>query len=152
MIDVEFIRPGRGVGIDADPTNPDFLRRKVEIAAAVRCSMRESNLARINVGSIDLITPDALGDDDTAWPKGPVVIRNHVEIVEVELGPSYVRYCDDVMYPAEPIVIPVHATSILFSARHDRSADWYTTGIITCEDEALIEGEANNPFFIWIEH
>lgn len=153
MIKAEFIRPGRGVHIPADPTNPDFLGHRAEIAATVRNKMSRGELLVLDLASIVEITPVMLGDDDTAWPRGPAGIRNHEEIIEVELDKQFSRYLDDgTALPGEPIVMPVHASSIIFSARHDRSDDWYSTGIITCEDEALLAGEAAHPFFVWIEH
>lgn len=150
---IQFIRPSRGVKISADPTNPEFLDRKTELATDVRQRMdRERPIIRNITGELS-IAPKQLGDDDTAWPPAPVVVRHMVEIVEVKPPDTFIQYLEDgSSRPGEPIVMPLHATSILFSARHDRSDAWYTTGIITVEDQALRAGESILPYFVWIEH
>lgn len=148
--DVDFLRPTRGVNVDSSPIDPNLTIRKSELATRIRHSM-DGRVTSVDATQMAEITVEMLADDDTRFANEPVKLRNHPTIFELELDNSFFRASDDgTMRPGEPVVMPLHATSVFFCAQHDRSEAWYCTAIVTCEDEQLLAGNPERPFFIWI--
>lgn len=152
MDGVSFIKPGRGPEVRNILIGPDLSERKREVATSLRRSIEESgSVTIVDATSMSEITASLIGDDDTAWPRGPVNLTNYDNTFEVTLDNRFFRVLDDdSIRPAESIVMPLHATSILFFTAHDRSDAWYCTAIVTCEDDKLLRGDSENPFFVWV--
>ncbi len=154
MEGVLFIKPGRSPEVPITPVNPELQARKQEIATSLRQAIEDAGKVSIaDASTISEIAGSLIGDDDTAWPRDPVILVNHENTFEVTLDGSFNRVLDDgSLRPGEPITMPIHATSIFFFTAHDRSDSWYCTSIITCEDERLLQGESEHPFFVWVKH
>lgn len=153
MEGVKFLRPARGVDVPTYPTDPEFFTMRSEYATLIRQLVEECDVVRIaDANTLTRILPGDLGDDDTAWPAGPVMVRDKGSILELEMDSQFRRISEGILTPAEPIVLPIHATSVFFCASHDRSDSYFCTAIITCEDESLLAGEPEHPFFVWINH
>jgi hypothetical protein len=153
MEGVKFIRPSRGPEVSIALLSPE-LTRKRELATFLRHSIEDSgSVINVDASTMSEIPVNLIGNDDTAWPRGPVVLIDHDKTFEVTLDNSFNRVLDDgSVRPGESIVIPLHATSIFFFSAHDRSNAWYCTAIITCEDERLLQGDPLFPLFVSVSH
>lgn len=152
MDGVEFYRPHRAVDVRLDPRDADFTERKPDVAVAVWHALATASRVDVaDAATIGQLTADMLGDDDTTRPPGPIYIRNYPEFIEVEMSGDVRRVLDDASVRAsEPVIMPLHATSIFICVQHDRSDDWYCSGIITCEQGNLDQGISERPFFVWM--